>query len=182
MRAFIALCGFLLIGTQAFAQWGDQEMPEKPTFRERMFFGGGGSISFGTAFDYISISPLLGYKLTPKVATGLYLTYRYTNYKTYTPNVATTDYGVSPFIRLKVYGPFFLHTEYEYLNFEYPITSTETARASYSSFLGGGGFFQPVGNRAGLYASALYNFSYQANGYSPYTSPIIIRAGITVGF
>jgi hypothetical protein len=80
----------------------------------------------------------------------------------------------------------FLHAEYEYLNYAYPISQTESMRKGFNSFLAGGGFFQPIGRRAGLYVAALYNFSYKdpatTNDFYPYNSPLVLRAGITAGF
>lgn len=175
------------ISLQAQAQWGEEQMQEKPSLRDRMFFGGGFGLSFSSYYDYISVSPIIGYKLAPKVATGMSIIYRYTKYKNVTPSVAMNDYGVSPFIRYQFYGPLFLHVEYEYLNYEYLNYNTgEQARKNYTSLLAGGGFFQPIGRNAGLFLSVLYNFSYKnptsPYDYYPYDSPLVIRAGITAGF
>jgi len=80
------------------------------------------------------------------------------------------------------YRNIFLQTEYEYLNYEYPHTNFETTRRSFDSFLAGGGFIQPLGDRFAFYLMALYNFSYQEQSlYSPYDSPIVIRAGVNIG-
>jgi hypothetical protein len=174
------------ISLGAHAQWGEEQMEEKPSFKDRMFFGGGFGLSFSSSYDYFSLSPIIGYKLGPKVATGLSIIYRYTNYKYVTPSVSMNDYGVSPFIRYQFYGPLFLHVEYEYLNYEYIAYTGETTRKNYTSLMAGGGFFQPIGRHAGLYISALYNFSYKnptsPYDYYPYSSPLVIRAGITAGF
>lgn len=185
MRRLILLFILAHVVTITNAQWGDQPMVEKPKFSDRVFFGGGMGLSFSKSYDFVSISPLVGYRLTQKLATGLSFTYRYTKYKYIMPNVSTNDYGVSPFMRFQFYGPLFLHAEYEYLNYQYVTYTAETFRDSYSSFLAGGGFFQPLGRNAGFFAVALYNFSYRtpgANDYYPYTSPWILRAGITAGF
>lgn len=177
----LALALVLFMGTTAaFAQWGEDEMPEKPSFKDRIFTGGGLGASFSSYYNFVSVSPLVGVTVTPKLATGLQLTYRYSQYKTYRPEITTHDYGVSPFVRFSVVGPLFLHAEYEYLNYEYPYSVSDTKRRGYSSFMAGGGLFQPVGRRAGLYLLALYNFSYGAD--SPYDSPLVLRAGITAGF
>jgi hypothetical protein len=174
--------------TLAFAQWGDEEMSEKPDLRERIFTGGGFGASFSSYYDYISVSPLIGYRITPKLAGGLQVQYRYTNYKTYNPKLSTNDFGISPFLRFSVFGPFFLHAEYEYLNYQYPEYPYDGGklRRGYSSFMAGGGFFQPIGRRAGFYALALYNFSYQerttSSDFYPYDSPVVLRVGITAGF
>lgn len=169
-----------LAATMAFAQWGEEEMSDKPSIRERIFTGGGFGASFSSYYSYVSVSPLIGYKITNRLAGGVQVTYRYTNYKNYRPAINTNDFGVSPFVRFSVYGPLFLHAEYEYLNYEFPVSSKETVRMSFNSVMAGGGLFQPIGRRAGFYLLALYNFSYQAN--SPYDSPLVLRAGITAGF
>ncbi len=179
----IVICAFSLT---AQAQWGGDQMADKPSLRDRMFFGGGFGLSFSSSYDYFSLSPIIGYKLAPRVATGVSIIYRYTKYK-YTPSISTNDYGASPFIRYQFYGPLFLHAEYEYLNYQYVSYNTgELVRKPYTSFMAGGGFFQPVGRKAGLYISALYNFSYKSPtspyDYYPYSSPLVIRAGITAGF
>ncbi|WP_333820227.1 hypothetical protein [Ohtaekwangia sp.] len=171
--------------TFAMAQWGEEEMSDKPTLRERLFTGGGFGLSFSNYYDFVSVSPLVGYKITPKLAAGVQVQYRYTKYKQFTPKFSTNDYGISPFVRYSIYAPIFLQAEYEYLNYEYPITTSESIRKTYNSFLAGGGFFQPIGRHAGFYAVAMYNFSYRAANYgevTPYNSPLVLRVGVTAGF
>jgi hypothetical protein len=173
------------LSIDANAQWGEEQMAEKPSFKDRMFFGGGFGLSFSSTYDYFSVSPIIGYRLTQKVATGLSIIYRYNNYKYVTPSVSTNDYGVSPFIRYQFYGPLFLHAEYEYLNNQYITYSGEPIRKSFNSFMAGGGLFQPISRHAGFFVSVLYNFSYinsTPTNYYPYSSPWILRAGITAGF
>lgn len=186
MKKFLVLFLGLIVATSSFAQWGDSELEEKAPWKDRIFTGGGLGMSFGSNVDFISVSPLIGYKVTPKLAPGISLTYRYTNYKYVTPKVATNDYGISPFVRFNVYQNFFLHTEYEYLNYEFPTSANESIRKTFNSFLAGGGLFQPLGRNAGFFVIALYNFSYRTavspTDFQPYDSPIIFRAGITAGF
>lgn len=177
---------FVLSSSVAFAQWGDEELDERAEWKERIFTGGGLGASFGTNIDYVSVSPLIGYKVTPKFAPGISFTYQYTNYKYVTPKISTSSYGVSPFARYNIYKNVFLHAEYEYLNYEFPVIGSESLRKSYNSFLAGGGFFQPIGRNAGFFVLALYNFSYRsptsASDFQPYDSPLILRLGITAGF
>ena len=58
----------LSLCTLAMAQWGDEEMSDEPTLRERIFTGGGFGLSFSSYYDFVSVSPLIGYKVTPKLA------------------------------------------------------------------------------------------------------------------
>jgi len=182
----VFLLGVLFLATPAWAQWGDEKMNDKPSFTDRIFMGGGMGASFNSYTDFVSVSPMIGYRVSQRLATGIGLQYRYTSYKQFNPKLTTDDYGASLFARFMLFGPVFLHAEFEHLNYEFPgSTPGETLRKDFNSVLAGGGFFQPLGRRAGFYATLLYNFSYQNSynySYYPYSNPLILRAGITAGF
>jgi hypothetical protein len=177
MKKILFTILFSSLAFMSLAQWGEEELSDKPSIRERIFTGGGFGASFSSYYSYVSVSPLIGYQITPKLAGGIQLQYRYTKYKQTIPEFSTNDYGISPFVRYSIFQPFFLHAEYEYLNYEF-----RDRRRGFNSFMAGGGLFQPMGRRAGLYALALYNFSYTESNDSPYDSPLILRVGITAGF
>jgi len=169
-------CGLSL--NQANAQGEANSLKDVPP-SERVIFGGGVGLGFGSYQDYIMVSPSIGYLLTKKLMTGVNLTYQYNKYKYYTPSVTSNSYGGGPFARFMVFRGIFVHAEYEYLNYDLFET-----RQDYTSFMLGGGFIQPVGNRAAFYFSVLYNFNYDTpnpNEYYPYSSPWVIRAGISLG-
>lgn len=174
----------LIIGSfsiEAFSQGEDNSLKGMP-LKDRIVTGGGVGLGFGSVQDYFSVSPMIGYRLTAKLLAGTGLTYRYTNYKVTKPSIKLNDYGVNPFLRFTIYRNIFLQTEFEHLNYEFPLTTVESTRQTFNSFLAGGGFIQPLGERFAFYLMALYNFSYQEQGvYSPYDSPIVIRAGINIG-
>lgn len=153
--------------------------------KERIVTGGGVGLGFGSTQDYISFSPMIGYKITEKFLAGTGITYRYTKYKYFTPAIKLIDYGFNPFLRYTLFNNIFVQAEYEYLNYEFPESVLETKRDSFSSLLAGGGFFQPIGDKAVLFVMALYNFSYvepKIGEYSPYYSPLILRAGVNLSF
>ncbi len=183
---FPFLLALLLFSTAVLAQWGEETLSNKPSPKERIFVGGGLGASFNSYADFVSVSPIIGYRVSQRFAPGIGFQYRYTSYKTFNPKLTTDDYGVSLFARYTLYGPLFLHAEFEHLNYEFPGTVPgETLRKDFNSLLAGGGFFQPVGRNAGFFAVALYNFSYQNSynySYYPYSSPLILRVGITAGF
>lgn len=152
-------------------------------FNERIVFGGGLGLGFSNVEDFVMVAPTIGYMVTKKFIAGTGVTYRYTNYKYFNPSVAVNSYGVSPYLRYFIYRNIFLHTEYEYLSYQFALQG-EKIRDGFSSFMGGGGFIQPIGGKISFYLMALYNFSYQnpdPGEYSPYPSPLVIRAGINVG-
>ena len=185
MKSLFITAVVVLCASSLYAQWGEEALGEKPEWQRRVFTGGGLGASFNSYYDYIAVSPLIGYRLTERLAAGVQVQYRYTNYKQYVPEVSTNDWGVSPFLRFSVFGPVFLHAEYEYLNYQY-IRAGEKYRQGFNSFMAGGGFFQPIGRNAGFYIVALYNFSYVdpagSNTISPYTNPLVLRVGVTAGF
>jgi hypothetical protein len=185
MNRLLLLVAVFLFGTSSMVigQGKDNSLKGVP-FKERIVTGGGLGLGFGSVQDYISVSPVLGYSITKKFIAGTGVTYRYTNYKFYTPSLKLTDYAVSPFLRYNIYRGFFLQTEYEYLNYEFPVSQAETTRLDFGSFLAGGGLVQPIGRNLAFYVMALYNFSYQQpvpGRISPYGSPFVLRAGINIG-
>jgi hypothetical protein len=182
MVRFLFVGFFILTASlSAFSQGKDNSLEGAP-LKDRIVTGGGVGLGFGSVQDYFSVSPMIGYRLTAKLLAGTGVTYRYTNYKVYRPSIKLNDYGLNPFLRFTVYRNIFIQTEYEYLNYEYPVSIAETTRRNFDSFLAGGGFIQPIGQRAGFYLMALYNFSYKDQTlYSPYDSPIVVRAGINIG-
>lgn len=182
-RPLMLLTVLALVSLISFGQGKDNSLKGVP-FKERIVTGGGLGLGFGSVQDYISLSPVIGYSLTKKFIAGTGVTYRYTNYKITSPSIKLNDYAISPFLRYNIYRGFFAQTEYEYLNYEFPVNTAETIRMDFKSFLAGGGLVQPIGRNLAFYVMALYNFSYQQpvpGRISPYNSPFVIRAGINVG-
>jgi hypothetical protein len=183
MLRHLLLIVLLVVGSNFARAQGEANSLKDVPFKERIVTGGGLGLSFGSAQDFVSVSPQIGYRVTAKLIAGTGLTYRYTNYKIFRPSVKLHDYGVNPFLRFTVYRNIFVQTEYEYLNYEFPFTNRETIRKGFNSFLAGGGFVQPISDKLSFYVMALYNFSYDSSptSYSPYDSPLVIRAGINIG-
>lgn len=177
-------CCVIEAGAQSRRSKNENSLEGVP-FKERIVTGGGLGMAFGSSQDFISLSPIVGYKITEKFLGGISFTYRYTKYKYYKPSIKLIDYGFAPFLRYTIFNNVFVQAEYEYLNYEFPTGPEQTIRETFNSFLAGGGFIQPIGEKAAFYITALYNFSYsepRPGEYSPYYSPLIVRAGVTVGF
>jgi hypothetical protein len=161
-----------------------------PGFIDKVFVGGGFGAGFGN-YTFINVSPIIGYRVTPRLSTGIRLMYQYTTYDYYFGGdklkFKGNDYGAGLFARFLVRGPFFLQAEYEYLNYEDIYFDGSSIRSSFDSFMAGGGISQPIGGKAFFFLTALYNFSYNnissVNKYRvPYDSPWVIRMGVTAGF
>jgi hypothetical protein len=185
MRPFLLFFLMIFFSASVIAQNNENSLEGVP-FNERIVTGGGMGLSFGSNQDFISLSPIIGYAITKKFVVGTGLTYQYTKYKDVYPgtDVTTSNYGINPFMRYTIYRGIFVHTEYEYLNYEGILPNLETQRLNFDSFMAGGGIMQPIGDRAGIFFMALYNFSYRdprQGEFLPYASPWVIRAGINVG-
>lgn len=168
------------------------EAKEKSQFLDKLFVGGGFGVGFGT-YTYVNISPIIGYRITPKLSVGLRLMYQYTTFDYFdvqqqrTKKYQGNDLGIGGFARFVVYGPLYLQAEYEHLNYDGLYYDGTSSRSTFDSFMAGGGIAQPVGGKAFLFLTAMYNFSYEnfdnSGVYrSPYYSPWVIRIGITAGF
>ena len=180
----VVVLGFLIpLATQAqmTMKTVEESEPSAPT-QPRIFYGGGIGLGFGDV-EYFEIWPLVGINITPQLGTGVQFLYRYRKDKRYQETLTTDDYGATLFARYKLRGPFYLQAEYEYLNYEYrdSYQSPTTKRDDFSSLMAGGGVSQNVGRNTSLYATALYNFSYDEPD-SPYDYPWVIRFGVGVGF
>lgn len=157
------------------------EFPDK----QRVFYGGGIGATFGDV-QYFEISPMVGVNINPRTAVGLSFLYRYRKDTRYKEDLSTNDYGATLFGRFHLTPNLYLQAEYEYLTYEYYryniFTNTSIKESDdFSSFLAGGGFSAPIGGRASMFVTALYNFSYD-DPNSPYSEPIQLRFGVGVGF
>jgi hypothetical protein len=146
-----------------------------------MFFGGGVGFGFGDV-EWVDISPMVGFKVLPQLATGIGLSYRYMKDSRYSEPVTSSDYGANVFAQYTIAKNVFAMVEYEYLSYEYYPTGADKTRDGFNSVFVGGGVFQPLGGHASLVLSTLYNLSYSEDEAGPYGSPWVLGAGVSVGF
>ncbi len=129
----------------------------------RLWYGAGGGLNFGgvngSNLFIVSLSPMVGYKLTPEFSIGpraelSYIHARFNN------GVGVTkenyfDYGIGAFARYKLFRQFFAHAEYQ-------IESARDRRIgvndriSQNNFFFGGGYSS--GGQIGYEISILWNF------------------------
>lgn len=157
--------------------------PPKPTLKDHLFYGGSFGLQVGSS-TLIDISPLIGYKITPKIGIGVSTTYRYYAVKNYFNTdyyLKTNVFGGSIFGRAIIYQNFFAHAEYEYLTWKNKKSAGTTlpATMNFQSVLVGAGYREPISENAFMYLLVLWNLNETID--SPYTNPVI-RAGVSIGF
>ena len=146
-------------------------------FKSRLFFGGGLGLQFGS-MTLIEISPLVGYKVTPKLSIGVSPTYKYYHYNAYYGSTSTNVFGGSIFSRYSIFENVFAHVEYETLFYNIQEPGYPTARLQFNSFFVGGGYNQRIGGNSAMYFLVLWNLNDTPD--SPYINPVI-RVGFSVG-
>lgn len=150
---------------------------------ENFYAGGNFWIRLGNPSE-VYIAPLVGYKLTNTLSSGMSFFYRYRGMKSTGVDISLHDYGSGVFLRNYFFDNFFGQAEYEYQNYATAFLSSSSAetviykRHSLHSALLGAGVSYPLG-KATMSVMALYNLSFDENG--PYDSPIIIRGGLSLG-
>jgi hypothetical protein len=169
---YIILIIKLLILANISAQ--EQEEPAR-----KFFFGGNFNLMFGTITS-INVSPLAGYRVTPRFSAGAGVTYEYYREKISPSDIfqasmygarAFLSYDVIPdinkLIGLPMQGALMAYSEYEILNQYY---SQSESRSWLNNVYVGGGWKIPVGGRAAIQLLLLYNLNETLD--SPYSNPL----------
>jgi hypothetical protein len=182
MKAALFLLFVCAISVSSFAQQqnrGSNSAAHLP-LKDRLFFGGGGGFStgihpyYGFKYTYISVSPMVGYRITLPFSAGVQLTYQ--TYRFPTQNTSLDQYGAAPFAQYR-FGKLFGYAEYQMLSVP---TYDKTSRKIYKRLPIGLGFTQPIGSRAAINAVALYDVLYN-KATSPFASPWVLRVYLTAG-
>ncbi len=186
MRKWLILIALLAFQSFVYAQVDISQGSTKPSFGNRIYFGGNFSLQFGYV-TYIDVSPLVGYMINQNFSAGVGVTYRYLKYKDI--NYETNIYGGRIFVRHNLPFmpiPLFVYSECEDLNLDLAVYNNPLQPDYYTisrqwvpSLFVGGGLFQPIGKKAGFTIMALYNIIYD-DQRSPYNSPVVLRVGFTL--
>lgn len=171
---------FLMGINSISAQTEDKNFQPESNFRSRLFFGGGFGLQFGSV-TLIELSPMIGYKVTPKFGIGLGPTYKYFRYKDYySPSTysQTNVFGGSIFARYFIFENIFAHAEYESLFYNTKVPGYPKEMQQFNSLLVGGGYRQQIGANAGMNLMLLWNLNDTPN--SLYTNPVV-RIGFSIG-
>lgn len=157
-----------------------------PKFRNRkqsssgespFYFNIGGGFGLGTTngvnYNYYSLLPAVGYKVTDQVSLGVMATYQRYNY-TNTPigTYSFSQYGGGPFVRYSL-DQLFFQTEYQMINAPSYNNNNEIVRANYSRFLIGIGYMFAQGRRFSGGALLMYDVLYKVP--SVFNSPLVTR-------
>ena len=158
-----------------------QNTPNTPTMAARdIYFGGGIGFSFGN-YTRISVKPIVGYKITPKLSVGLSVEYEYITDKRYSSTLTASNYGGSIFSRFRVIPQLFLHAEFAYMSYQYRVSDFTSDRTGVPFLFVGAGFSQQISPGVWAYAQVLFDVLQDSN--SPYKEwEPFYSVGVGVGF
>jgi hypothetical protein len=162
----------------------------KPSFKERLVFGGDFGLQIGN-YTQIEVSPIVGYRFTPRLTAGVGGTYKYYQEKGYWDtiyfNFNTSIYGgniwtsymlIRNLNDLLSYGgktSISVLGEFEMLSLERKYFDSpdfpNKGRFLLPGFLIGGTIRQYIGQRSSFTITVLWNLNETAR--TPYTNPII---------
>ncbi|VGO15188.1 hypothetical protein PDESU_03770 [Pontiella desulfatans] len=126
------------------------------SIRDNLFFGGYINLSIGS-YTVIGIEPMLGYRLTPKLSTGIKVRYDYIKDDRYATSHTTSNYGGSIFARHQINPKFYVQLEPATYNYELFYTDGSSEREWVPFLFAGGGYIQPLSERSWLNAQILFD-------------------------
>lgn len=151
----------------------------KPSFRDRLYFGGSVVFSLGGDVSRIGVFPMVAYKVTPKLSLGVEAGYEHVSYDDF--DLSADNYGGSVFTRYRVVPALYLHAEYQMINYEIFTSLNTTEREWVPFLLLGGGLSKRIGPNTWAYVEVLFDVLQDNN--SPYEDwEPVLSVGVGVGF
>lgn len=179
MRRVVLLTAVFLISIGAGAQYNrtNHKNTNQSQGLNKFYFGGGGGLGFGTGYNYYSLLPIIGYRVTDQFSVGVTITYQRYNYtNNYGGNYSYTQYGAGPFARY-MFNPLFVQAEYDLINAPAYNANSELVRSNYSRMLFGVGYVFSSGGKISVSGLVMYDVLYKVP--SVFNSPIVTRVFFT---
>jgi hypothetical protein len=147
----------------------------------KFYYGGYLNLTFGS-YTAIGVSPLIAYKINPKLSAGTTLTYEYISdnrYAGYT--YKASNYGASIFSRYRIIPQIYLHAEFSEMNYDSYASYGDNNRYWVPFLFLGGGFSQPISPNTWVNTQILFDVIQNEN--SPYSRGApFFSIGFGVGF
>lgn len=177
LATFLLFC----LGMHAAAQGPKDARP----FADRIWFGGGVGLSFGTV-TAIQLDPLVGYKVDQegRLSVGLGGSYWYLRDNRYNPAYDFTAYGYRTFSRYRFIEQAFAHVEFLHMNVEanrFGSLSEVAPRIWVPHLLLGAGYIQSLGGSGSIYLQVLFDVWQDPNSIYYGRGPIF-SGGVGFGF
>jgi hypothetical protein len=146
----------------------------------KVYYGGSLGLILGD-YTRVSVQPMVGYNVTPKVSAGGRVVYEYVRDKRYTETYDSHNYGFSTFGRYRFVPELYGHAEFAATSYDLH-SATGASERDWVPFLYlGGGYTQRIGKSISTYAEILVDV--WQDDSSPYDDwAPLYNFGIGVGF
>lgn len=152
---------------------------ESKTLKDRIYYGGDVGLVLGK-YTMIGAYPLVGYKFTSKLSSGIKMSYEYIKDSRYTQEYTTSTYGGSLFSRYRFIPQLYAHAEYAQMSYEFQTIIGKEREWVPFLFLGAG-YSQAIGGRSWMNIQIL--FDVLQDDRSPYKAgEPFYSMGFGVGF
>ena len=182
--AFVLLGCLVLGATPAVAQAQDSLAAAsdtsalKPAKKEsRLYYGGSLGLSLSGRVFWMSVQPLVGYKLTTKASIGTRLTYQYVRDRRQLPTTTSLNFGGSVFTRYRIIPPAYALAEFEYISID-----LGEERELVPFLLVGAGYVRPLGPKTAFIVEVLVDLIRDDRARQYRDVEPRINMGIGVGF
>jgi hypothetical protein len=190
MKRIYLFAAFLLSLQFAFAQNPYRVDTARGFDASKLMAGGNFGFAFGD-YSLLNVSPMIGYRFSPKFAAGININAQFTwekyrGYNTVTQKDNSSILGGGIWGRYYPLEMLFVHAQPEYnsisLKSKYYTDPPHTEKAKFSapSLLLGGGYAQPIGGNSALVIMLLYDVLQDNN--SPYRNRPVFSVGGNFGF
>lgn len=172
----------LLFSLPLMAGDDEEDVRDLPT-RERIYVGGYVGFQVSDINMMVNISPMISYRLTNRLTSGVGLTYQYYRESSILGDFtfSTHIYGAQVFTRYSITRQFFAQVEYDALNLESNqlgvANQDDESRFWEHNYFVGGGYRAPLSSRAFLNLLVLYNLNSNSAVY--FQNPVL-RVGVDV--
>lgn len=176
MNNILRLLVILLLILTSIDLSAQGEIKKKRTLSDKVFFGAGLGMQFGT-ITAIETSPTVGYIPLENLYVGVKGTYEYyKDNRVSSENASTSIYGGSIFVTYAFFQNFLAYGEYEILSLESKYFDPnylygDDDRFLLKSPLIGGGYIQSLGGRSKVMLLLLWNLDETYGSY--YNNPIL---------
>lgn len=164
---------------QSLGEWDDPPA----SWRERLWFGGGINLGFGTV-TAVQLDPVVGYKADKNGRYSIGVGGSYWHYRDnrFSPPYTITGKGYRVFNRYRVFPPIFVHAEFLHLNVPAWSVRDRVYREIWvPHLLLGGGYMQRVSGRSSVYIQVLYEVLQDPNSVYRGLGPVL-GGGVGIGF
>ena len=157
---------FLVILAVSLSGYAQQSGGQGGGLRDKLFFGGGFGLSGGSWGTSISVSPIVGYRVTSRVSAGVGANYTYYRYQDAFFDYSDNRWGGQVFTQIMLVRNIFAWGSYEFINYSY--NGDQNDRRTAERIPLGLGLRQPLGGRAAINVIAAYDVLQSSAYNSPW--------------